>query len=136
MEAYHPNEQKDIENFKKVLRGIVKEETKTVSKLVPVTKAPKPTAEDKAAQKIAKKTAEAQTKDAVKVEELQEILREAIEQGDQEGIDNVISRLAKLQNRTVYPPKTVVEDLTQLPVKAVSRGEQKSPLVEAVVHLS
>lgn len=124
------SEKADVENVKQVLSDILEETEKVHYKYLPKPQTPKASQADKAAQKVAKKTAEAEAKDKIKLEELYDALNRVTDP-DEEA--NIMAQIKKIESgETQYPPQVINEELTELPVLGVSRGARKSPIVEAV----
>ncbi len=127
-------EREDVNNLKEVLSDILGETEKVHYKYIPKGKLPKASIVEKAEQKVAKKTAEAEMKDSIKIRELESKLQEGIEAGaSDEDLAPLYEKISKLQGETQYPGTFQQEELTELPVLGVSRGTQKSPIVEAVL---
>lgn len=133
-EALTPNSSQEESDIKAFIKSLDKYSNREIEKITSYIagEAP-PTTEQKVAQKLAGKTAEAEAKDAIKVKELQEQLETAIASGaDDDEIARLNARINALQPQTAYPPENISEPLTGLDVLGVSRGASKQPLVAAI----
>lgn len=137
-------EKKDVENFKKVLSNILKEEEKEINRVVRVIKPPKASNLEKAEDTVAKKTAAAQARDLIKqqeikqeIERLEDLMAQTSTPEEYAALDASIAKLrdksARLINETEFPPMNILDETTGLPVKGVSRGINKQPITETIM---
>lgn len=129
IEVLHPEEQADIDTFRKMLHNLSKEETVTETKLVAKNLPPTASPEELAQQNLAKRTAAAQTKDDI----IRKNITDQIEnETDEDVIAALKNKLSKFTDDTVYPPITTLEPTTEMNVASVNQGLNKAPLVAPI----
>jgi len=132
LDPIREEEQADILKLQKVLKNILKEEETTVTRFIPKAAKAKVTTATKAGETAAKKTAEAEVKDMIKIQELQDELQRLISEGaDTDNIQAIVTRIRGLQSKTKLP-STIQDPVTGLPVIGVSRGVKKAPITTAI----
>ncbi len=123
-------EKEEVANLQEALSNILDETEKVQHKYIPKPQLPKASQAEKAAQKVAKKTAEAEAKDQIKLGELYDQLASTTDPDEAEGI---VAQINKIESgETQFPPEVAVEPKTDLEVLGVSRGAKKQPIVEAI----
>jgi hypothetical protein len=128
----------ELEDFKGLLGRALDEQEQTVSAFIPkpeLPKVPKMGNEEKALNSITKRTAEAEAKDQIKLDQLNSLLEAETAKStpNPAKIDAINNRIRKLQPTTNFPPENLTDDVTGMPVLGVDRGINKSPITSAVM---